>query len=865
MKLPGVLQAFLLPVILAACLPAAAQTGRSLSITESPRGQNLEPHTAYLRDPGGQLTYEDITKPPIGQQFEYPGAQGLNFGFTRDSIWYRLKLTNASDAQVSEWVVEVAWPLLDYLDMFVQRHGTLDEHLVSGDLRPPGASGIKHRNLCFPVRIEPGETITLYFKGQSEGAHQLPIKLWSQAQFFDKTTSGNLALGMFYGVIGIMVIYNLLIYLGVRDRVYPYYLLLLMSIAGVLMSLDGFQHTLLWDIAPGLINGSVAMLVATAMLAMLMFVRVSLDTALYTPRLDKLLRASVALASLGIVAPLWVPITEITFINVIMAALMTLITATVVIVQVHDGRRLARFYGVVWATLLIGVFAKILQVNALLPVTFLTTYSVHIGVCVLVTLLSLALVDQINTQRREAARLMQEKAEAESSARNAILGRMSHELRTPMNAIVGFTDLAQRESVESKRRDYLRHIKRASNNLLKLINDVLDYSRFEAGDLKLEPATYSLKSLILKVIEELKDEADKKELPLKLDFDSRIPAMLVGDSVRLEQVLQALLDNAIKFTAEGEVGIKAALLRQPPGKCEIEFTIYDTGIGMSTDQQAVLNTPLAQVDESMTRAQTGIGIGLTLSRRLIELMGGELQVHSVAGRSSTFSFSILQQTVVQEPETNVIEASSEQSSTGLKAHLSGLQVLLVEDNPLNRNLADEILSDFGILLDTAQDGAEAVERAQHKAYDLIFMDLQMPVMDGLEASRRIRTLPDSSAVPIIAMTANTTPQDRADATAAGMNDFLPKPIDIRQIKRVLERWAPKERGTYNAEEFRTKLQALATCIGMRDFQSRNLCEALRPTLEENFGQERIATLIKLLADFDYEQAHGLIQNLLEER
>jgi signal transduction histidine kinase/CheY-like chemotaxis protein len=838
----------------------ATAANTPIKLIEHSNGLEVQRQTTFLKDDKGQLKYEDVIRNPIARQFVKPDEKGLNFGFTSAAYWYRLDIENPLDAIAKNWVIEIAWPPIDYLDFYVQRDNQLTETRHSGDQRAPGAAGIKHRNFSFPVAVKPGESITVYLRAQIDGSHQLPIKIWSQDGFFNVTASGNMALGMFYGIILVMLVYNLLIFAGARGAVYPYYLVFLVSIAGVLLSIDGFLYPILWALKPSMINGSLPMFVAMAVLSMLMFVRVSLQTRHYTPRLDKVLVVGAIICAAYVLLPIWKPGTAITFINSVLAAFMTVFATTVILVQALNGRRVARFYGVVWAALLIGIFTKVLQVNGLLPVNVFTVYSIHIGVCFLVTLLSLALVDQINTERREHERLEKEKAEAESSARNTILGRMSHELRTPMNAIIGFTDLALREKIDSKRRDHLRHIERASRSLLKLINDVLDFSRSEAGNLQMQPAPFALQPLLDQVISQIQVSASNKGLQVLHNYDKRLPPALLGDAARLEQILFCLMDNAIKFTEAGEVELSVQLKSQKNDMCIVTFMVMDTGIGLSDLEQANILTPLSQADESMTRRQSGIGIGLTLNRKLIELFGGKLSVQSESGHGSRFSFELTLPIAAMSLKDED-DAATTPGTNNLEDRVRGLQILLAEDNDLNQRLASEILNDMGVLLDIAKDGSEAVDAASTQSYDLILMDLQMPVMDGLTATRKIRELANCKTTPIIAMTANHSAQDRAAAHEAGMNGFLAKPLDIKHLMSVLDRWAPQKDTTLDEAEYNDRFKELMSCIELRDFHAQGLCEALSPTLTSRFGKAQVDELAAALQNFDFDHAIDLLNGL----
>jgi signal transduction histidine kinase/CheY-like chemotaxis protein len=384
-----------------------------------------------------------------------------------------------------------------------------------------------------------------------------------------------------------------------------------------------------------------------------------------------------------------------------------------------------------------------------------------------------------------------EAAEAGSRAKSQFLAKMSHEIRTPMNAIIGFADLALRSASDARRLEHLQHIDSAARSLLHIINDILDLSKIEAGKLVLEARDFDLRGLLQRVCGLFQVQATARNLQLVLDLAPGVPAFVRGDPQRLEQVLMNLFGNALKFTEQGRVELA---VRSEPSDVAgniVAFAVSDSGIGISAEQQARLFTPFVQADDSTTRKYGGTGLGLAISRQLVELMGGKLTLESRPGQGSVFRFA-LPLAAAQAAPASAPEAR-QPVRTAAARHIDGARILLAEDNALNRRLVAEILGDTGAILDIAEDGAAAVAAVQEKTYDLVLMDMQMPEMDGLEATRSIRALRGFAGLPIIAMTANAMEQDREACLAAGMNDFLAKPIDAEQTLRVLAKWtAPRD-------------------------------------------------------------------------
>jgi len=379
-------------------------------------------------------------------------------------------------------------------------------------------------------------------------------------------------------------------------------------------------------------------------------------------------------------------------------------------------------------------------------------------------------------------------AEAANQAKSTFLANMSHELRTPMNAIMGMTGLALRRAEDPILRDQLGKIDQASRHLLSIINNILDLSKIDADQMVLEQVDLNIANLMENVANMSGDAAIKKPVTLTIDSDSAFDSLkLQGDPLRLGQVLLNLTSNAIKFTEVGQITLRARVLAEQRRNVHVRFEVQDSGIGISSEDYNRLFTAFEQADSSMTRKYGGTGLGLAICKSLVQLMGGEIGVVSQLGVGSTFWFTVWLDKSVQSTRP-VFEVKHSKAESKLKTLYAGTRVLLVEDEPINQEVSLALLHDVEFAVDVAEDGVEAVAMATCLSYAMIFMDVQMPRLNGIEATQAIRALPGHQTTPIVAMTANAFDEDRRACLAAGMNDHIGKPIDPTLLYETILRW-----------------------------------------------------------------------------
>lgn len=488
------------------------------------------------------------------------------------------------------------------------------------------------------------------------------------------------------------------------------------------------------------------------------------------------------------------------------------------------------------------------------------------------TIIGYLLIGTNNTERKQLqetillnkeyeARLLSDKEQAEYllTIKSRFIATMSHEIRTPMSAIMGLSQLAFNQALPPETQNYLKNINAASRSLLNILNDILDFSKLDAGRLAIELAPFHLNDLLDLLYSLFIDAAKEKGLTFNIEFAANIPGTLIGDSLRLQQILSNLLGNAIKFTARGTVTLNITLLQIDLSQVRLLFCVSDTGIGISVEDQNKLFQPFSQVDGSITRRFGGTGLGLAISHNLLQLMDSEFSLTSTPELGSAFCFELALAVSTTSIQYRVAQPSATLNPTvDYYPQLVGARILVAEDNRLIQQVVRESLIPSGIIVTIANNGREALALLAQNKFDAVLMDIHMPIMDGFETTQQLRNLPGFATIPVIALTASVTVEGQDQCQAVGMNDFISKPIDSNQLLQTLAKWLEPERDINRLIQCAIELDGL---IQEQDF----IPEALLSTMKTHLPPaqlELFASLHQLIQDLRYKEARTLLNQLI---
>ncbi|WP_189702552.1 hybrid sensor histidine kinase/response regulator [Subsaximicrobium wynnwilliamsii] len=703
-------------------------------------------------------------------------SENHSVGFTGDNYWVRFSLENSDETQKT-YYLETARPITDLATMFqISETGIIIGK--SGDQIPFDERQVKHRSTIFKISIPAKTTTQIYLHLGSDGETiNIPLNLYDEVSFWMVNYKQQLFLGLFYGLLLLAGTIYLFFFTSLREKTFLYYGLYVFSIGLMQAALDGFIHQYILSDG-GFINSRAVMIAAILSNFFLLkyseyFLKV--DTSL--PNFKKAYNTIYAvLAILFIMIFIGPKSLELVYpISNINGLLSLILILTTVFTMRYKRMAIDPYFSFGIFFLVIGLLGFVLNNLSLLPNNFFTLNSAKFGSAFEVIFLSLSMTNLIRNLRLEKEAIQDEalqKSEEISQLKSYFMSNISHELRTPINAIMGVAELElkdQNNSVENRKQYQV--IKNASLSLLSNVNDILDFEKIEKNELVLELDEFNPSVMIHQISSNWKIEAEGKGLDYTFDMDHDIPTTVVGDAERFMQILNNVLGNAVKFTNDGHVTFKLKCTAQPKSVSRFSMQISDSGVGMDREQKKNVFDSFNQMRLNHKRQFGGIGLGLSIVRHLVGLFDGEIYLESETGKGTDVFIELpLKSLSKSETALNDIQ----------KLTVKPQHILVVEDNKLNQMVMRKLLSGLPhISFAVVNNGQEAIDALQKEVYDLVLMDLQMPVMDGYEATEVIRSGKLGKAIgsiPIIAVTADAMQETRKKVLDTGMNDYMTKPV-----------------------------------------------------------------------------------------
>lgn len=765
-----------LALLLVTGLPAALANTPSLDISRLPQGKgtDLAPYYEYLNQA------DSLNPGQLPRASGWQAATGIHVdNYQTSASWLRLSLHNGSTTPRRVVLVENN-PQITRISVWRDRNGEMEQLYQTGIDRPFAERPIDHRYFIFPLELAGGEHAVYYIDSKYSTHDQVfRSQLWNEDDFFHKAHLIDIWEVFYFGIVSVMIIYNLTIFFVARERSYLFYSLFIAGAFFTFAGTSGYGFQLLWPLWPGL-TIPVSLIGMAIMMAFAGWFSVEfLQLRKSMPRMTRLIHALSTITLLFAIA--MVPVSYETRLQLI--KVMTVFALPIYLLSWVGGMYTVMrqrdpsyaVYIIAW-TMLIAASLMTLVHEVLIPVfpihTITLMQMVH---AIEVVLLSIALASRINTLS-----LRENLAKAKVDAQSKFLARMSHEIRTPMNGIVGMSDLLLKRINNETDKHYIEIIHSSAEALQQIINDILDYSKIEAGKLQLRRESFSIRDMVKNVCNLFELQCQEKGLKLEYAIDDAIPDYVSGDPHRIRQVLVNLVGNAVKYTHKGSVKLLASLSDR-----NVLFTVIDTGEGISDKDQERLFQPFEQAASNNLGRESSTGLGLAISRELVNLMQGEMGVNSAVGVGSTFWFSL-----------HLPEAESplhEEDTSHLDIELPVINILVAEDNLVNKAVIKGLLRTLGMNFVIVGNGVEAVGyfKQAHEHIDLVLMDCEMPAMDGFRASEIIRNFEKEHNLfrtPIIALTAHTWHQELQQCYDSGMDELLLKPVTRSSVENLLKRY-----------------------------------------------------------------------------
>ncbi|WP_379763121.1 hybrid sensor histidine kinase/response regulator [Flagellimonas marina] len=701
-----------------------------------------------------------------------------NTGFTNDNYWLTFSLENPS-SESTQYYLETGRPITDIVDLYLVDGNGKVERQYSGDKIPFAQKTVQHRKSIFDIELEPNEKLEAFIHLKSDGeVVMLPLTLYKKDQFFYLTYKEQIFYGFFYGILILACVIYLFFFSALRDRAFIYYGLYVLFIALMQFSLDGFFHQYFTPQGGWLSDRAVLL---TAFISLFFFGKYGdkffnlKDNCTFLHVSGKVLGYGVVLGTLLLLAvpPLFkycYPLANAIGILVLLHMIASLVVMKIKKVKVDP------YFVVGISFLVFGFVVFILNNFNAIENSFFTNNGAKFGIGFEIIFLSISMSNRIRSLRMENEKnqlLALQRAEDMNEIKSSFLSNISHELRTPLNLIMGVATSLQQNREEEDLEEKCKLILSSSKNLLGYIEDILDFTVIEKGNQELKETSFDLLSTLEKIVKTQRANAEAKNLDFNFVIPNGLPTRIVGDKGKLVQILNHLLDNAIKFTNHGGVEVKVHAKSKGKDKVQLDFEIADTGIGISKEKMSTIFESFTKKSFMDKREFSGLGLGLYIVKTYVDLQGGTINIKNNQQEGTTCHLSL-----GFEVDEQVMELGQDLQSSGNA--LGASRILLVEDNKMNQTVVKLLFKKWeNVSLTIANHGKEALEIMEKEAFDLVLMDLQMPEMDGFETTSIIRSgrANCSPEIPIIVLTADNTSDTRKEIFRLGVNDLLTKPVN----------------------------------------------------------------------------------------
>jgi len=746
----------------------------------------------YWVDTTRQVNIQAVASEAIANRFVPSQQTVLNAGYSRAVYWLRFVTHGPAHA---EWLLALGYAPLDHATLYWQDAESVWQSAQSGDHVPISTRQPRHRYPLFSLQTH-GKPTTWWLRVDSSSALQMPLTLATPLAFVEQETHALLTFGLFFGMLLISSVYNIIVYKAVQDIRYIYSALFMQSIFMLSMGFNGFSSEYFWGDHIWWVDHSLGLFVLTSSIFALLLAWHFLDIHLHAPRLARLFQLLI-----GVFCTL-LPVSLLTDYALTMKAilLLTLVTALVLLGSglycVTQGYRSARYYLLAWCVLLLGVVVFTLKTFGILPVNMITDNLLPLGVVLHALFLSVSLGDRVHLLQaeRSAEKVTAQQASMQNlqvmdRLKDEFLANTSHELRTPLHGINGLAQSLHDGAsgpISEPVKAGLSMIVASGQRLAALVDDVLDFSKLNNMDIQFQLTSFDLKALVGIVVAQTEPLVMGKPVTIENAIPDDLP-LLLADEHRVQQIMFNLIGNAIKFTESGTISITAKAKTS-----ELEIVVSDTGVGISADKLERIFEPFEQGDSSTARRYGGTGLGLAITKDLVQLHAGRLRVKSQVGKGSHFCFTLPRssQLTADPKDTQVNEdiahtlaqtAGEDTQAIPCEAQAANGSVLIVDDEPVNLMVAENILRLGGMQTTTATSGKAALTLLETDIPDIILLDMMMPNMNGLSIAKQVRTFKRADELPIIFVTAKHQMQNLVAGFTAGGNDYITKPFSKEEL------------------------------------------------------------------------------------